>query len=405
VIALAALLSAGVAGAAEECGVSLGDPDVRALAKLSSQAIFDDDPVTHKRVYGELVRLVPCLDHPISREVWATVLLDEAIVRYVGKEPWEAVLATALAVHPGLERVPQYLLDGFTRPPPTTYADVPVPADAALFVDGVLVPRAPLFDPASTEVHLVQVWRDGRMRSRYLEPGIPFPSEWLEPKPIEVIEIEKIDDDVWTPAGRGAVGLGFGVLVSSQLVEDPGTWLADASLTGGATTLSVAGFQPVGGPGGAFYDARLRLVVPGIRTIAGESGIESDPVALPSLWLGPALVLEQVAVGFGGGVAQVQKVEGGVATTLTLPQPHVVVSGRQGRGTFAVSGGASPSAGHAGMAGGWVLSELAPLSWRLGFDATFDAAWLKEQPPGVRTATVLQLAVLARFEGVWGADR
>ncbi|MEZ4237827.1 MAG: hypothetical protein R3F59_17105 [Myxococcota bacterium] len=387
-----------------DCSVPLGDADVRALAKVSSQAIFDDDPVTHKRVYGELVRLAPCLDHPVSRDAWAQLLLDEAIVRYVAKEPWQPVLATALAVRPDLSGVPQYLLDAFVAPPPPPPGPA-VPEDAALFVDGVLVRRAPQRDPAAPDVHLVQLWRDGRMRSRYLQPGVPFPDDWLEAAPVRVVEVEKADDGVWEPAGRGAVGLGFGVLVSSQLVEDPGTWLADASLTGGAGALTLAGFQPVAGPGGAFWDAQLRAVAPSVRKIGGNPTFEPAPLALPAVWLGPAAVLEQVAVGLGGGVAQLQKVVGGVPTTMTLPQAHLVVSGRQGRGTFAVSGGASPSAGHAGMAGGWILSEVVPVSWRFGFDANFDAAWLHEAPPGERTASVLQLGVLVRVEAAWGEDR
>lgn len=385
--------------AAVGCPVPFTEYDVRAISSESKRAVFRDDAVSHKRLFTDLVRQVPCLDHQLSKDAWAVLLLDEAIVRNVAKADWQGVLTTAMSIFSDLE-APQYMLDAWERGAKQVYGEGVIPPDATLFVDGVLQSRIPLL----TGEHIVQVWRDNRWRSVFLDGVTPFPSDWLAPKPKEVVYVEAPDES-WQPTGRGSVGVEFGVLVSNQLIDEPGTYLADAGRVGGSAGIAAHGVQTFGAVVGAFYDARLRLVVPSVLQFAGTPAFDAAPLVLPSGYLGPSLILERVHAGIGGGVFQTQKVEQGIPDTLTLPQVHLAVGARQGRGAFDVGGGLSPTAAHASMSGGWILTKVAPLSWRLAADATLEALWLSEEEPGTRHATVLQVAGVARLEAVWGADR
>lgn len=381
------------------CPIPFGEYDVRAIAGESKRAVFRDDAVSHKRLFADFVRQVPCLDHQLSKDAWAVLLLDEAIVRNVAKADWQGVLTTAMSIYSDLE-VPQYMLDAWQRGAKQAYGEGTVPSDATLFVDGVLQPKIPLL----TGEHVVQVWRDNRWRSVYLDGATPFPSDWLAPKPKEVVYVEA-PDETWQPTGRGSVGIEFGVLVANQLIDEPGTYLADASRAGGSAGIAAHGAQTFGAPVGAFYEARLRVVVPSVRQFAGTPEFDAAPLVLPSGYLGPAVILKNLHAGIGGGVFLTQKVEQGVPETLTLPQLHLAAGVRDGRGAFDVGGGLSPTAAHGSMSGGWILTKVAPVSWRLAGEATLEALWLSEADPGTRHATVLQVGGVARLEAVWGADR
>jgi hypothetical protein len=384
---------------AQDCATPFSEFEVRALVDASEGALFNDDLLTHKQLFAEFVRRAPCLNQQLPKDAWAQLLLDEAIVRFTAKGVWQPLLETALQIFPDLE-VPKYLRDQHVRPADQKYGEAPIPEDATLFVDGVLQPRIPLL----VGEHVVQVWRDGRWRSVYLDGATPFPAEWLVPKPKEVIEVEKVDG-AWVPVGRGAVGVGFGVLVTNQFVEGEGTYLPDARLIGGSTVVSSHGFQPVSGTPGVFWDGSLRIVVPSVRRLGGTPTFDTSPDLLPIGYFGPALVLENSAFGLGGGAFVLQKVEGGVVYPGVYPQVHVTAEGRSGRGTFELGGGFSPSAAHGSMRGGWVLTDVEPLSVQFGFDTNLDVVWFTEAPPGERGASVLQLGGLARIDVVWGADR
>lgn len=384
---------------AQDCATPFGEFELRGLVDASEGALFNDDTLTHKQLFAEFTSRVPCLDHQVPKDAWAQLLLDEAIVRLTAKATWQPLLEAALQIFPDL-KVPKYVLDQYVRPPPQKYTDTTIPPDVTLFVDGVLQPRVPVLFGE----HVVQIWRDGRWRSVFLDGSAPFPAEWLVPKPKEVVEIEKVDGD-WRSAGRGAVGVGFGVLVANQFVEGEGTYLPDARLIGGLGVLASHGFQPVSSSPGVFWDAALRLGVPSVRSVGGTATFDTSPEVLPNGYFGPALVFENSAFGVGGGVFVLQKVEGGIPISSVYPQAHLTAEGRSGRGTFAVAGGFSPSAAHGGMRGGWVLTRIAPVSFQFGFDTQLDVVWFTEAPPGDRTASVVQLGVLGRIDLVWGADR
>ncbi|MEQ1508716.1 MAG: hypothetical protein ABMB14_41195, partial [Myxococcota bacterium] len=232
-----------VSAARAACPVPFTEIELRSLVAQSKQAVFDDDPLGHKRVFAEFLGRVPCLDHQLPRDAYAQLLLDEAIVRYVGKASWEQPLGTALTIFQDLPGVPKYLTEGYLPPLPFRRGDAVRPDDAAIFVDGVLVttPEIPVVPPE----HIVQVWRDGDWHSVYLDESHPaIPPEWIAPKPKEVIEVER-PDTAWKPSGRGGIGVSFGIAVANQLVDFPGTYLPDSNAVGGAGGIVTAGVQPI----------------------------------------------------------------------------------------------------------------------------------------------------------------
>jgi hypothetical protein len=128
------------------------------------------------------------------------------------------------------------------------------------------------------------------------------------------------------------------------------------------------------------------------------------------------VVLEDLSFGLGGGVFQLQRIEGGAPTTITLPQAHLTVGARHDRAAFEVGGGFSPSALHGSMRGGGVVGKPAPVSWGVGFEGTVGIAWFTEasidaDPTPVadvtanRPASVVQVGAVAHFDLLWGADR
>jgi hypothetical protein len=389
------------------CAELLHEHELRALVERSTAALFDDKPQGHTVVYDEVTQKIPCLDHQLPKDAWAQLSLNEAIVRYVAREDWQPILSRALTIFPELEDVPDYLLAEWVRPAPPHDSRLPIPPDATLFVDGVLTPR--VWELVGE--HVVQVWRDGRWSSVLLRPGEPFPEAWLVPKPKEILTVEK-EDERWVPSGRGGVGLGFGVWVGNQMVEDIGNYLPDASVIGGNSILGAHGAQPIADHGGIFYDGTLRLVVPSVRRVAGNPTFDSSPELLPAGYVGPAGIFEHNHVGVGFGGFALQTIEGGLVLTRFFPQPHLSVGSRSGRASFEFGGGLSPSAAHGTLRAGWVLTgdeeaggSASPLDLQFGVDSALDLAWFSEAPPGDRRASVLQVSIAGRIDLAWGADR
>ncbi len=383
----------------QDCGRAFTEFEVRTMVRESSEAVDRDDALTHKRLWSELLARVPCLDAQLPKDAWATFLINEAIVRNATREPdWEGPLATALQILPDQSNVPDFLIQQFSPPPPPRSSGVEVPADAALFVDGVLLREVPVLQGE----HVVQLWRDRRWRSA-LVIGTTPPADWLAPRAAEVVEVEVASTE-WAPTSRGAAGLLLGFGLSNQLVDDPGTFLADSEQYSGMIGFATHGVAPLAAPGGVFWDLVLPAAAPNVRTnaVTGGFAFEPSPTLFPVLHGGAALVLEELHVGAGAGVIRVQKVEGNERVALWLPQPHLTLGVVKARGDFEVGGGATPTAAHVLTRGGWLLSEPRALSWRLGFDAHLGSAFFVEEAPGDRRATVLQVSLLARIDAAWG---
>jgi hypothetical protein len=378
------------------CSVPFTEFDLRALVARSEDALMRDDALGHERLFAEFRSRVPCLDGQLPKDAWSRLLRGEAIVRRVRGEPWIPLLDTALAIYSDLD-VPPYLLEQFSRLPPVPPSTEPLAPDAALFVDGVLVGAVPTL----TGEHVVQVWRDGRWRSAYVQDA-PVPTAWIAPAAAVVVDEGPAR---WKPSSRGTFGALLGPSIGRQLVEDPAEWLGDQRQVGvwaGATTTGVV---PVAGPGGAYWDVALAAQLLSVRKGTDDRwGL--DPAGfLPSAWLGPAVVLEDVSVGVGGGGFALLHYEGEEPVTSFYPQPDVSLAVRRDRADFAVNAGLTPAAMHAGMAVGSLSDTERPLVLRVGVDVDLALAWFTEAPPGDRSASALSLVTAFRLDGAWGRDR
>jgi hypothetical protein len=277
-----------------------------------------------------------------------------------------------------------------------------------LFVDGAFSPELPTL----VGEHVVQVWRDGRWHVLWYDGSAGIPAEWLRPKPPKVVEVEK-PDERWLPHVRGSAGVGFGVFDTSQMVDFPGEYLSDGGQFGGLSTFNSHGWWPIAQNGGVFWDGRVLLVLPSVRTSAGAPEFDPLPIGFVSTWVGPSVVLENIAFGLGGGVAQLQKIEGLVPRTVTLPQFHAVAGLRKERATFETGGGFSPSAAHALVRGGWGIGKPAPVSFGIGFEGDVGVGWFSQAILGLggtqvqsggtqRSAHILSVEAVAHFDILWG---
>lgn len=385
---------------AQDCAQPLSELEFRALVRESKEAIFRDDVLTHRRLFGELAERVPCLTGQLPKDAWAELLVSEAIVRNATGGDWQAPLATALAVFPDLAAVPEYLMEQYAPGPPARATGAPIPSDATLFVDGVLVAAVPELQGQ----HIVQVWRDGRWRSAWSDSA-PVPAEWLIPKAPDVVTVQAGDDGA-SPRGRGALGVAVGFALGRQMVEDPGSYLADGRQLSGLFGIASHGVQPIVQNGGGYWDVTLPAAVPTVRSSSVEGGtvFDGSPAFLPTVDAGAAWVGRTVHAGLGAGFFGLRRVEGDRVLTAWYPQPDLRVGLRSPKADFEVAGGATPSAGHGLVRGGWSFGEPKALAVRLGFDARLGAAWLFEAPPGDRRASLLQIGLLGRIDAAWGRN-
>lgn len=393
----------------QACARAFEEPVLRAMVKGSSDALSNDDPLGHKKMYSQFVAMVPCLRSQLPKDAWARLLINEAIVRRATQDPyWRAPLSTAMAIYPDLDAVPDYIARDYVPSPPPVPRAEPVPGDAALFVDGVLQEVVPVLSGE----HILQLWRDGAWQSLHVIDQ-QIPDAWLVERPREVVTVAA-DPEVWAPVGRGTLGVTFGLGVVNQLVEDPGlppgeieawTFLADAQQLAPVVGLASAGVQPIASTGGIFWDASVPLAIPKIYTQASGGGFAVDSTAsvVPVIHGGAAAILEDLHFGIGGGVVRVLKLEGDDILGVWLPQPHVSLGLRGERSDFTVGGGATNTAAHGLLRGGWVIGPTDhPISWRMGFDAHAGIGWFFEAPPGERQASVIQIQAAARLDMAWG---
>ncbi len=395
---LAALAQA----SAQPCAAAFTEHDLRTLIEASSDAILREDALTHKRLFEEFTSQVSCLTGQLPKDAWAALLVNEAVVQNVLGGDWRTPLDTALNVFPDVEGVPDFLAEQHAPRPPAAPLNVSIPDDAALFVDGVLVPRV----PALAGLHVAQVWRDGVWRTTLLvDQSVPL--TWLQPKAREVVEVQAEVQGPWMAEGRGVVGIQLGLAVASQLVEEPGTFLSDAQSFGGIAGFAAHGLQPLANNGGVFWDADLPLQLATVRTVAGPAAYRFDvvPVVQPTAYVGAAMVDRWWHVGAGAGVFGGQVVEGEEPRGVWFPQPHVTLGVRSKRTDFEASGGASLTAAHGAMRAGLVLGSAGGVGWRVGLDADLTTAWFDEEPPGDRAASLLRTRVLVRLGFAWGLER
>lgn len=389
-----------------DCAQPFTDLDLQQIVDLSDRALDDGDALAHKRLWIEFVGRVPCLEGQIARDGWARLLVNQAVVsKKVTGGDWSAMLSTALRTWPLVE-VPRSVLDEHAPLPPPESLPAPIPRDATLLVDGVIVATVPVLSGD----HVVQLWRGGTWTSAYLTGSQQVPEEWLAAEPERAAPEVVTERAPWTPIGRGMVGVAIGVGVDQQMVDGPpGTWLGESRTFSATWTLATSGAWPVAENLGAFWDGRLLARVPTVRIPEPIEGLDrelrsdTERLALvPRIYAGPALVFEAVEVGAGAGLSALRQVVGEEASWRYYPQPHAMAGVRSGRADASVGAGLTTTALHASMGAGWLMTPPRVLSWRLGVDAALESAWFYEGPPGDRHATVVQLGFLVRLDAVWG---
>ncbi|MCA9492118.1 MAG: hypothetical protein KC621_19430 [Myxococcales bacterium] len=390
------------------CSLPMTRFDVRTMAEHSSDAIARDDALSHRRLFDELVSRASCLDHPIDSDAWASLLLDEALVRKATGGDWERPLDTAMTAYPALD-LPPFLRDVYSPLPRPTPSGIAVPTDAALFVDGVLSRDVPILSGD----HVVQLWRGGQLRSAFLEGDDQVPADWLTPPEKEVVEVER-EEVVFEPYAHGLLGGGVGFTLGRQMVEDPGEFLGGQEQYGGSLHVSASGLVPLAGPGSVFWDADLAALVPSVRRGTTDAFSVDRVGWLPQAWLGGAAMFEHVTIGLGGGVSTVLRYQGEEPVITWLPQPHILVGVIQGRRDFEASAGVSPAALHGRVRAGALLADPGSATARFGVDTDVGVGWFTEGSPEdatsgelsqLRHATSLQWTLLARLDVAWGRDR
>lgn len=393
------LLSLAAAALAQDdagCGVPFTEFDLRALVEQSDAAMLDDDALAHSRLFTEFVTRVPCLDAQVPKDALARLLLNEAIVRRIQGKPWMPVLDTALDIWSELP-VPDYLRSQFSPLPPPAPAEVELPADVALFVDGVLLPAV----PALAGEHVVQTWRDRRWRSVWVDDA-PVPPAWIAARKEVVVDTGPAR---WKPASRGTFGGSIGPHVGRQFVSEPREYLGDQQQYALAVGIGTTGVVPVVDNVGVYWDATFATQVVAGRRTAKLDWTLDGPRVVPDAVLGPAVVLEDVAFGLGGGVVQALYYQGEDAFNRWLPQVDAMVVLRQDRTDFGARIGGWVNGMHGTLSVGSVSATDRPVTLRVGVDGDLVVALLTEAAPGTRSASALDLTTTFRVDAAWGRDR
>jgi len=378
------LLSASPAWAAP-CADPVTEADVRGFARRSSESIEMDDIAGHRRAWSDMLVSVPCLVDQLPREPWAELLVNEAIVREAtAVRGWHSLLTVATRIAPDLDDIPGFLLEAWVPVSDPDPGTVDVPADAALFIDGILQPRV----QDLRGEHIVQVWRDGRWRSAMVVNDGPPPA-WLAPR--EAPPVAGAPDAVpVAPAAprrparaAGSIEIALGVALLQEGVPS------------GLAGLATHGVQPIARQGGVFWDAALPV------SVVTRPGIGFTDSTAPWAYAGPALTLDGAHVGLGVGGFRLLRLNGDNDLDAIATQVHLTLGARNTHFDFEAGGGAGPAAAHLQTRAGW-RPHRGPAGARFGLDGHLGAAWPGGAPADGQTATVLQLTMLARFGLAWG---
>lgn len=175
IVLLAASALAAPAGEAPACA-ALAEADFRALVLDAQAAIDRDDAALHEAIVIEVLDRAPCMTFAPPPRLWADYLISLAIVEFGRGGNWEAPLAGALRVRPGVDRFvgPGHPIAEWQAPPAEEGQPTAVPAGAKVYVDGTAEPIA---IPSSPGLRLVQRELDGRWSSAVFSG--PVPAEWL----------------------------------------------------------------------------------------------------------------------------------------------------------------------------------------------------------------------------------
>jgi hypothetical protein len=238
-VIVSALLGASVALADKP--VKLRPADCEALDEaafrgfvLDAQAALDrDDAALNAQILAELDERMPCLTFAPAPRVWADLLVSKAIAAFAAGGDWQVPLAAAVRVRPQIDRgVGSAHPIGKWEPAEAAplVSPGPVPAEVALWVDGLRVTEL----PPVAGLHLVQRESDGQWISRVLvDEGVP--PDWLTGVVVHPLTIE-ID---------GQVSGGYEVFGIGQIPSWHSDYVANGSEAKGGPTLALRGMVRV----------------------------------------------------------------------------------------------------------------------------------------------------------------
>ena len=407
IVAFSVLALSASEGAWAQC-TSFNEAEFRAMVESSKTAIDQDDGYKHKTLMAEFMRSLPCIKAQLPKDAWAQFLVAEAIVRYTTDQDWDNALNTALGVWPDVPGVPEFILNEWGPKAPNPPMVKPIPAGVTLFLDGVLVDRPLML----SGLHVVQKLQDGQWDTQIVED-----KNWPDPWFAEVVPLDDNGDPIATPepqpegpievAGRAALGILVGAGFESQSVDPAGNYLGNGQHTGPIAGLSFWGEMPLASVVGVFVDAKLPVQIPSVKTEAEEGGFEvsTDPIILPDVYGGFAVVLPTFAFHLGGGITQLQVSEGGKQRTFTFPQPRIAIESVSSRADFLLGGGFTPSATHVDMKATFHVGGKDGVSWRVGplLEAA-NAKFTEEKPGYGRTASVFRGRVILLISVTWGRE-
>ena len=220
------------------CTAMLTQEDLSTGLAAGVSALEAGDPEAYTAVTGALIERLPCLVFVPEPEQWAEILLGIAIVAHHQEQPWKSPLATALAIHPGIDRLvlPGHEIYDWQPPAPPQPTERVAPEGTRVFYDGQLVSRI----PPPTGTHLAQR-RDGDGLQTRLLVDEAIPEDWLIAPEI----VSKKRDLGW-----GLVTMGGGIRLIHQSPELAGTYVPDAGRGGGGASASGHGWLRLVGPVG-----------------------------------------------------------------------------------------------------------------------------------------------------------
>jgi len=218
------------------------------LSIAARQALYDEEIEKHAQVVAELQDRIECLSFIPASERWAEILVSIAVANYSLNADWEKPLATALRIHPRVDRLvgPRHPIREWQPPPPPAPTGVSVPEGVRVYYDGELVTEV----PGVGGLHLAQR-RTGDGLVSVLLDDEPIPADWLK-----VGKLLASRDPGWV-----YLGLGVGVRNLAQSPDTPGGFLEESSEAGPALGVSTHGLIRLAGPVGL----RLDLAAPDLR--------------------------------------------------------------------------------------------------------------------------------------------
>ena len=381
-VGLVGLLGLGHAQVARAAGCAPLDEIELQRQLLDLRAALDlDQPTTHAALVDQVADRVPCLTFAPDPRLWASFLVHFALREFDAGRDWTIALATAVHLHPLVDRAvgPGHPLASWTPSRlPQAVGGLPPPSGFSLYVDG----DAALAFPYDGNVHLVQLF-DGRFWTSALLGDPELPPGWvtgdIEPPPHVA---------AWV-----SVLAGLGGARAAQRPDPVGVdWLERPPQLGLDTSVAAELRTALRTPiGFAFGGAARGATVPAASSLEAHGGIAVGAHG------------SHVVVGVGAASCGVATA-GGAVERLWLPFPYVAGGVRLGRLSARATAGVAPAV----QLGGIELAAEPPASgrWRVRVGGALTARRLRLVQPDTGFRVSADVLTLSGTVGAsWSTER